>query len=51
MLFRQFIKVCTAHDLLEFTRHEIMLMNWNNRKADDPVIVPCNLIGFFSWYE
>jgi hypothetical protein len=24
-----------------------MLMNWNNRKANDPVIVPCNLTGLF----
>jgi hypothetical protein len=24
-----------------------MLMNWNNRKAYDPVIVPYDLIGFF----
>jgi len=21
-------------------------MNWNNRKADDPIIVPCIWIGF-----
>jgi hypothetical protein len=35
------------HSLLEFIRHEIMLMKWCNRKTGDPVVIPCVLIGLF----